>query len=376
MRIGFRGEIMPVLIDRGSNPWRPPSPGTIEVGLLNNMPDAALEATERQFAALLQPAAENVTVRLRRFSLPGITRGERAQRHLDTCYAGIDELWDTPLDALIVTGTEPRAPALQDEPYWSALTEVVDWASNNTVSTIWSCLAAHAAVLHLDGVERRLLPEKCIGVFDCATVGDHPLTHGLASNFAIPHSRHNELPAAELAASGYQILSHSQRAGADTFIKQDRSLFVFFQGHPEYEVTGLLGEYRRDLGRYLRREREIYPAMPRGYFDDATVALLTAFRARALAERSEELIAQFPLGEVERAIKAPWKPAAARIYRNWLTFVAARKQRRPATATVLPLPRAPEARVAPRTVIERRRGVAASGALWRGPERRRVSALR
>jgi len=44
---------MPVLIDRGSNPWRPPSPGTIEVGLLNNMPDAALEATERQFAALL-----------------------------------------------------------------------------------------------------------------------------------------------------------------------------------------------------------------------------------------------------------------------------------------------------------------------------------
>src|SRR5712691_11252461 len=81
---------MPVLIDRGSNPWRPPSPGTIEVGLLNNMPDAALEATERQFAALLQPAAENVTVRLRLFSLPGIARGERAQRHLDTRYAELE----------------------------------------------------------------------------------------------------------------------------------------------------------------------------------------------------------------------------------------------------------------------------------------------
>ena len=156
------------------------------------------------------------------------------------------------------------------------------------------------ALSHVVGVipaetKRRLLPEKCIGVFDCATVGDHPLTRGLASNFAIPHSRHNELPAAELAASGYQILSHSQRAGADTFIKQDRSLFVFFQGHPEYEVTGLLGEYRRDLGRYLRREREIYPAMPRGYFDDATVPLLTAFRVRAIAARNEELMAQFPL---------------------------------------------------------------------------------
>jgi homoserine trans-succinylase len=41
-------------------------------------------------------------------------------------------------------------------------------------------------------------------------------------------------------------------------VKQRNSLLVFFQGHLEYEAQTLLLEYRRDVGRYLRRERELY----------------------------------------------------------------------------------------------------------------------
>ena len=47
---------MPVLVDNGSK-----SPvghaDCVEIGLVNSMPDAALEATERQFAELLSAAA-------------------------------------------------------------------------------------------------------------------------------------------------------------------------------------------------------------------------------------------------------------------------------------------------------------------------------
>ena len=66
-------------------------------------------------------------------------------------------MWDTRLDGLIVTGTEPKSKNLDDEPYWAALPQVIDWAREHTHSTIWSCLAAHAAVLHTDGIERRPL---------------------------------------------------------------------------------------------------------------------------------------------------------------------------------------------------------------------------
>jgi homoserine O-succinyltransferase/O-acetyltransferase len=39
------------------------------------------------------------------------------------------------------------------------------------------------------------------------------------------------------------------------FVKYNRSLFVLLQGHPEYDSATLLREYRRDVGRFLRRLR-------------------------------------------------------------------------------------------------------------------------
>ena len=69
----------------------------------------------------------------------------------------------TPPDALIVTGTEPVAPLLSDEPYWERLRELLQWAQANTTSSIWSCLAAHAAVELLDGIRRRRLGTSAVG---------------------------------------------------------------------------------------------------------------------------------------------------------------------------------------------------------------------
>jgi homoserine O-succinyltransferase len=142
----------------------------ITVGLVNNMPDAAVEATERQFTELLRAAAPKAVVVLKLFSIPTVPRGEAMRREFAERYRDIAELWDTPLDGLIVTGTEPRAKNLADEPYCETLTKVVDWARDNTASAIWSCLAAHAAVLHDDGIERRALKEKLFGIFDCQLV--------------------------------------------------------------------------------------------------------------------------------------------------------------------------------------------------------------
>jgi homoserine O-succinyltransferase len=326
---------MPVLVDRGSDPRiAQAAAGCIEIGLLNNMPDAALEATERQFIALIEAAAHDLRVRLRFFSMADVPRSERGQRHLSNAYRDIDTVWQGHLDALIVTGTEPRAPSLPDEPYWPALAELIDWAEHNTISTIWSCLAAHAAVLHLDGIARRPLADKCFGVFACARALDHPLMHGLAPRVAVPHSRWNELREDELVAHGYDVLRRSPQAGVDTFIRQGASLFVFFQGHPEYDATSLLGEYRRDFGRFLRRERETCPALPHGYFDDATADLLARLRARALADRREDLLAEFPVAMAERGLRAGWRPAAERLYRNWLVHLSARKAERVAAADV------------------------------------------
>jgi homoserine O-succinyltransferase len=300
----------------------------LDIGLVNNMPDAALEATERQFRALLYAAADGMVVRLTLYALPDVPRTDLGRQLVRSSYCDIDMLWDSHLDGLIVTGTEPRSPNLMDEPYWGSLTTVVDWAEHHTHSTVWSCLAAHAAVLHLDGIGRRPLTDKRVGVFEFERVAQHALTAGAPSRVRIPHSRWNEVPEEALIACGYRVLTRSDDAGVDAFVKQNKSLFVFFQGHPEYQEDTLLREYRRDVRRFLSRERETYPAMPSGYFDGEAVERLIALQERARSERREELLADFPAALGTGKLTNTWRPAAASIYRNWLLYMCAQKARR------------------------------------------------
>jgi homoserine O-succinyltransferase len=325
---------MPVLMDSGPSGHniRAMPERVLEIGLVNNMPDAALESTERQFLDLLRAAAGDIPVRLRLYFIPEVPRAETGRQYIAGGYRSIDELWNSRLDGLIVTGTEPRTLELSDEPYWRPLTRLLDWAQASTASTVWSCLAAHAAVLHMDGIRRRLLDEKRFGVFECARSSDHALLAGVPPHIRIAHSRCNELAQDALAGCGYSILTRSAEAGVDAFVKEDKSLFVFFQGHPEYDERALLREYRRDVGRYLRRERETYPHLPRGYFDRAATAMLNVFRDVALEDRREALLERFPLGAVEARLTGADRAPVVRLYRNWLDHLGARKaQRRPAS---------------------------------------------
>ena len=298
----------------------------ITVGLVNNMPDAAIRATERQFASLLR--ADGLEVRLRFYLLPQVIRSPAARTTFLTSYGAMDELRSSGVDGLIVTGAEPQAPRLRDEPYWQALTELIDWAQDNTISTIWSCLAAHAAVLHLDGVERRPLPRKLFGVFECSKAGEHRMLADAPSQWPVPHSRLNDLDRAELSARGYVVLSSSPIAGADIFVKQQNSLFVFFQGHLEYESQTLLREYIRDVTRFINGERDRYPDMPHGYFSAAMGAELERIRSQAIADRKAEILAAVAESAVARSLTNTWRAPAASIYGNWLRYLADEKRGR------------------------------------------------
>jgi homoserine O-succinyltransferase/O-acetyltransferase len=300
-------------------------PTRIDIGLVNNMPDAALKATERQFRALLRAVADDVTVDLTLYTLPEVPRTDFGREEVSR-YSDLRDLWTSHHDGLIVTGTEPRAADLKDEPYWESLTSVLEWAENHTYSTILSCLAAHAGILHLDGIARLPLGDKRFGVFECVRVSDHPLTAAAPSHLQMPQSRWNEVPEEALLACGYRVLTRSVGAGVDSFVKQRKSLFVFFQGHPEYDATTLLLEYRRDIGRFLRRERETYPPMPHGYFDEETVAALAALRERARLDRREELLAEFPTAMAAGKVSNTWRSTAESLYRNWLQYICAQKQ--------------------------------------------------
>ena len=300
----------------------------LEIALVNNMPDAALLATERQFAGLLTEAAGEVfDVTLRLYALAEVPRSELARAAMQDRYAGMDALEARGADAVIVTGAEPKADDLRDEVYWPELASLIDWARRGTCSALFSCLAAHAAALHLDGIERRRLPAKASGVFTFERLAKSPLTRGLGGAVRTPHSRYNALPLEELTAHGYEVLTHSAGAGVDVFTRRDESLLVFLQGHPEYDADSLLREYRRDIGRCLRGERP-FPPRPLGYFDAPTERALEALAQQARTGGDVEPLRRSD--EIASAYRpsAPWRTQAVRLYRNWLEQVAAAKAER------------------------------------------------
>ncbi len=307
----------------------------INVALINNMPDAALVDTELQFFDLLDDAAGDVPLRIKLYSLPELPRSDGAQQHLDSFYFAYGDLWNSRFDGIIITGTEPRQPDLTAEPYWGVLADTLDWAAENTISTVASCLAAHASVLHSDGIERHRLSDKKFGVFAHEKPSAHELTSDLAELVRIPHSRWNEVRQDALVSSGYTVLTKSAEAGVDMFVKKMRnSLFVHFQGHPEYGLRSLFKEYRRDIRRFLRQERETYPSMPHGYFDSDAAKLLADFQQHAISQPREEVLDSFPEAIVSEALRNTWHVSGARLYKNWLQYIASRKAEATAFAPV------------------------------------------
>jgi homoserine O-succinyltransferase/O-acetyltransferase len=179
---------MPIFVDNiddqhhlFANPARAraPSADALIIGVVNNMPDGALVSTERQLFDLLKAAAPDAPIHLKFYALPTLVRSEWGRAHVERRYFGVDDLCGTTLDGLIVTGAEPRAKKLKDESYWSDFERVIKWAGVGTSSTIWSCLAVHASVLHLDDVDRQPLCEKCIGVFEQSRITNHPMMTGM-----------------------------------------------------------------------------------------------------------------------------------------------------------------------------------------------------
>jgi homoserine O-succinyltransferase/O-acetyltransferase len=306
-----------------------PAPGRcLRIGLVNNMSDEALKATECQFLGLLDSASANMAVHLSFYTLPGVPRNGLTASHIHSRYSNLEDLWDSHLDGLIVTGREPMTENLADEPYWDSFTKVLGWAQENCHATVFSCLAAHAAILAMDGIPRVKARDKVFGIFESACATHHPLTTGIASRFKLPHSRWNGVREEQLVGCGYKVLTRSMTAGVDTFVKEMKNgLFVFFQGHPEYESDTLLREYRRDVGRYIKGETSRYPSMPRNYFDEATVEPLAAFEEKALSRRNEDMLPELNTILGSQRITNTWRGSAAAIYRNLLGYICAQKVR-------------------------------------------------
>lgn len=241
----------------------------MHIGLLNMMPDAALEATERQFFRLVGESNQIAQLYIHPFTLPELPRSEKTKNYIKNHYETFEEIKEQGLDALIITGANVSQPDLEQEPFWRPLQDVIDWGWNNVTSTLCSCLATHAVMQAKYNQKRSILKQgKLWGVYKHSVIEEkHPLVRNMNTVFDVPHSRWNEITTEQFKIAGMTTLVESKVAGTHIAVSADGFRLICMQGHPEYDTISLKKEYEREIKRYESGERSDIPPRPENYTD-------------------------------------------------------------------------------------------------------------
>lgn len=187
--------------------------------------------------------------------------------HMERFYKDVEDIVDRRYDGLIVTGAPLGTVPFDDVRFWDTLKTIMDWSLTHVTSTMYLCWAVQAAMFHLYGIQKRILPQKISGVYEHHLIKPFsPIVRGFDDVFDAPHSRYAEVPESEIQKHPeLEVIASSDVAGPYIIARKDgRQLFV--TGHSEYEPMCLRDEYERDLA------AGIEPAIPENYFpnDDPT----------------------------------------------------------------------------------------------------------
>ena len=296
----------------------------IHIGILNLMPDAALEATERQFLRLIGNSSLVAQINSHIFTLPFIRRGKDAQKHIDMYYESFDDVKKHGLDALIVTGAnEETNPRLDDTEFWAPLYDALEWSQHHVSSTLCSCLSGHAAVSHLFGELPSFQDKKFWGIFDHhLTDPQHPLCNAMNTLFHAPHSRYSLLKRDQFERAGMHVLAENEKGGVHIAVSADGINLVCLQGHPEYDTFSILKEYKREILSFVNGERDDYPPVPENYFRPQAHAIALEYQDKVLyAVSNNDDIPEFPEKLLEERLLNTWRDSAKSFMNNWIGLV-------------------------------------------------------
>ena len=246
----------------------------LQVLILNNMP--VKQDTELQLLRALSNTPLQVDVTFMN-TKTHVSLNTPAS-HLNKFYVTFDEIKIHHYDGLIITGAPVEQMEFEEVDYWNELTEIMDWTEKHVTSTIFLCWAAQASLYHFYGLEKKPLDKKMFGLFQHRVLNRKiPLVRGFDDVFLAPHSRHTEVPIADIhACKDLTVLAESEEAGLFLAMAEGgRKIFVM--GHPEYDRVTLDGEYKRDLAKGLPIE------IPKNYYkdDDPNNKPLLTWRAHA-----------------------------------------------------------------------------------------------
>jgi len=221
----------------------------LKIAILNLMPIKI--TTETDMLRLLSNSPLQIQIDF--IKLKSHTSKNTPVEHMKQFYIDFEVIKHCKYDGLIITGAPVEQIDYEDVTYWKELTTVFDWARENVTAKMFICWGAFAALYHYYKIPKHDTPKKVFGVFEHDVLEPlNPIFRGFDDKFFVPHSRHTELYASEIAAvNDIKILAESKDAGVYMMMANGgRELYL--TGHAEYTSRTLDTEYKRDLQKGLR----------------------------------------------------------------------------------------------------------------------------
>jgi homoserine O-succinyltransferase len=228
----------------------------LKIAILNLMPTKV--ETEIQLMRLLSNTPLQIDITL---LIPATHRSKNTSHdYLERFYKKFDDIKDTNIDGLIITGAPLEDLEFEDVDYWPELCTIMDWSKRHVTTTVYICWASLAGLYHHYGIPKRSLPAKKAGIFDYRNLmPGEPLMRGIDDVFKVPQSRYATVSADDiLRCPRLQIAAVDENRDPAVIISDDQEIFI--TGHMEYDVNTLANEYQRDVN------RGITPAFPLNYY--------------------------------------------------------------------------------------------------------------
>lgn len=246
----------------------------IEIGILNLMP--LKEETELQLLRSLSNSPLQVDITF--LTVASHVSKNTSRNHLNKFYQSFEDIRDSNLDGLIITGAPVELMDFEEVDYWPELVEIMEWSKSHVTCTMHLCWGAQAGLYYHYGIEKQILKQKMFGVYRHKVQNRKiPLVRGFDDYFMAPHSRHTRMDDDAIKENKeLVVLAESDEAGIFLVISRDNRQ-IFCMGHPEYDRLTLDKEYKRDLDKGMDIQ------MPVNYYpnDDVTQKPLLQWRSHA-----------------------------------------------------------------------------------------------
>lgn len=216
----------------------------LRVAILNLMPNKI--TTEIQLLRLLANSPLQLDIELLR--IDDHVSKHTPESHLNCFYRYFSDVQQQKYDGLIITGAPLGLVDYEDVTYWQQFGEILRWADTHVTSTLFLCWAAHAALYHYYGLQREIRGEKLSGVYwQQVSQPLSPLVRGFDDQFLVPHSRYAQVPKQKYQEhADIHVLAEADATGA-YLLQNSSGSRIFVTGHPEYDLSTLDDEYKRDV---------------------------------------------------------------------------------------------------------------------------------